>query len=412
MSTTSTFKIPGGKSKGTPLHEADDQTLRWWFNKLSAGLAENPEKQWAAQDRAWVADARRILIEHGVDPAELNAPAANGTAPSDGNGTGSNGRNGSGETRPHAGPSVSVGRAKRRLPDSQSFSNAKDLLALLEEIEEDYNVIGAVALGEVPLGHSVVLSVVRLLPKEWIKQDGGMWMINGNAVARIADAAGVSTVASAQAEYDPRGMCAFKVSVARQELSGGVRGAIGSGKIDLRPGTKEYEAMLAEGKARQRDAIEKKWERIPDPEGQIRAKLKHLPALAETKGYLRAVRKLLAIGNFAESEKKPFAVLKLSFTGRCPHNPEIEMMFARGLMQASLGGTAALFGGAAGMGRPQLAAPGQPAGLLQGGPIQDGDFEDEEDDIPPARPTPRPSGDGTFDDMDQPYGDDAGEESY
>jgi hypothetical protein len=412
MSTTSTFKIPGGKSKGTPLHEADDKTLRWWFDKLTAGLAENPEKQWAAQDRAWLADARKILIEHGVDPAELNAPAPNGAASSGGNGTGPNGRNGNAETR------GANGSPRRRLPDASSFSDGKQVIALLEEIEKDYNIVGAVALGEVPLGHSVVLTVVRIGTKEWHKQENG-YGLAGSALSRIADAAGVSTTASVQTAYDPRGMCRFVVSVARQELSGGVRSETKSGLIDLRPGTKEYEAMLAEGKARRQKAIADKWDRVPDEDGQIRAKLKHLPALAETKGFLRAVRKLLALDrSYSDEEKtKPFAVMKLSFTGRCPENPRVEMMFARGLMQASLGGVATLYGRAGGMAAPQLAAPAQPIGLLHGGPIHEGDFADDDDDagsdVPPARPTPRPRDEDPFDDMGQPYGDeDDGEERY
>jgi len=381
------FVIPGGKSKDTPIEQAAERDLLYWVGRISKEIADGGSRR-PDHDKKWVAAARAILEGNGVD-AGPGAPSGGEERRSNGNGA------------------VNGGRPKKRIPDSQSFSNAKDLLALLEEIEQDYNIVGAVALGDVPLGHSVVLSVVRLLPKEWIKQDGGMWMVNGNAIARIADAAGVSTTGSVQTHYDPRGMCRFVVSVARQELSGGVRGETKSGSIDLRPGTKEYEAMLAEGKARQQDAIAKQWDRIPEPDGQIRAKLKHLPALAETKGYLRAVRKLLAIGNYADNEKKAFAVLKLSFTGRCPHNPEIEMMFARGLMQASLGGTAALFGGAAGMGRPQLPAPVQPAGLLHGGPSHDGDFEDVEDD-PPSDP----GGSGPFDDMEQPYDGGDGEGGY
>lgn len=352
--------------KGMPIAEVGDEDIAYWAKRKLGELRDDPDGKYANLNRRWVDGAKAELSSRGFDIAELEQPgepaqerrtptAAQSPRPAQ-----------AGARSAEAAERPAQQRAQRRMPDSMSFSDPADLQNFIDDIAQDYNLVGAVSFGAIPLGHAVVFSTVRVPKATCYKTDNGFGLA-GSALSMIAGAAGVSVTQSVQTHYDPAGMAAFIVSVARQEITGEVRSESKSGQIDLRPGTKEFETMLREGEARRKVALEKKWEKVPEADGQIRAKLKHLSALTETKAYLRAVRKLLSLDrSFSEAElAKPFGVLRLSFTGRCPQNPEIEMMFARGLMGAALGGTAALFGRAA---MPQLGG-GQSFGLLGGAPM-------------------------------------------
>lgn len=362
----SELTIPGGKMKGMPIAEAGDNDIAYWAKLRLKELRADPEGKYAAANQRWLDGAKAELASRGIDLAELDEasePAPERRAPAAAH---SPRPAQAGARSPEAAERPAQQRAQRRMPDSMSFSDPADLQNFIDDIAQDYNLVGSVSFGAIPLGHAVVFSTVRVPKATCYKTDNGFGLA-GSALSMIAGAAGVSVTQSVQTHYDPAGMAAFIVSVARQEITGEVRSESKSGQIDLRPGTKEFETMLREGEARRKVALEKKWEKVPEADGQIRAKLKHLSALTETKAYLRAVRKLLSLDrSFSEAElAKPFGVLRLSFTGRCPQNPEIEMMFARGLMGAALGGTAALFGRAA---MPQLGS-GQSFGLLGGAPM-------------------------------------------
>jgi hypothetical protein len=382
------FEIPKKGGGGPTLDQAEEKDLVYWLERKRRDL---PESRYPDRDKAWIEAAEAELQARGVDPGDAAPPPRPTPRPQDGATNGA----------PNGAPRATSPRPRVQLPDASSFSDPAALVELLNKIEQDYNLVGAIAIGEMPLGHSVLMTVVRVGEREWFKTDQGV-ALSGNALTRIADAAGVSIIGSVQSQYDPRGLSSFDVMIARQELSGSIRSMSAMGQIDMRPGTKEYEGYVEAGEARLEKARAEKWKSLPDPLGQIKMKLKHLPALAQTKAYLQAVRKLLSLNkSFTDAEaKKPFVVLKLAFTGKTD-DPALRRMFARGLMQAALGGTAMLYGRQT---SPQLAAPQQPVGLLSGGPIIES-FDDDSEYEPSGSTARTSSGRHPYDDIDD-YPDD------
>lgn len=365
------LKVPGGKLKGQPIADADDDTIRYWFNRLSKDLADNPQKQWGDRDRSWLAGAAALMIERGYSAEDfpLNGsagPESSGSAPRP-------------DQRPPAhGAQAKAGPSAVR-QSTQTFHDPKQLAEAIEKISANYNLVGVVSVGAFPIGHEVVMTVIPVPPTGFFKTEQGQGL-SGNSISMIADAAGVSVVESIQTGYDPRGFASHRVTVARQELSGGVRAKMFNGQLDLRPGTSQYDELLRAGQARVAKAKAKNWDNIPDEKGQIRAKLQHLPALAETKSYLRAVRKLLSLDrSYTELEaRKPFAVFRLSLTGRDP-NPRIEMMIAKEFTRAALGGLATLYGNNQAR---QLGSGGPPPPQLPAGQVVDMEDDEEQDSEP------------------------------
>lgn len=62
---TSSLKIPGGRSKGTPLHQAERGDLEFWEGRISEGLDEDPSGKWADKNRTLLA-----AIRHELDSRE------------------------------------------------------------------------------------------------------------------------------------------------------------------------------------------------------------------------------------------------------------------------------------------------------------------------------------------------------
>lgn len=381
MSAAHTIPKKGGG--GPILSEAEEKDLVYWLDRKRADLANS---RYPDRDQEWIAAAEAELRARGVEPSR--APKSDAGA--------------SGQRVQPAGGSrqaPSPNEATKNFHSTKTFHDPQELLTALETIEKDYNLVGVVAVGEIPEGHSVIMTVIPVPSAQFFKTDNGFGL-SGNAISRIADAAGVSCVESRQIEYDPHGMCGYGVRVQRQELSGALRSHQASGKVELRPGTSEFEVMLKSGEDRRSKAIREKWENIPDPMGQIRAKWKNLPALAESKAYLRAVRKLLSLDrSYTDKEKlKPFVVFRLAFTGRS-HDPELRKMFARGLMNAALGGNSALYGGSV---MAQLPTPRAVPLLASSNEFpsygDDDDFDRQVDAVPR-----RPAKVDEFEEMEQPY---------
>jgi len=49
--------IPGGKSKGTPLSEAETSDIEYWYDRLTAENEESPGGKWAKRNAEWLAAA-------------------------------------------------------------------------------------------------------------------------------------------------------------------------------------------------------------------------------------------------------------------------------------------------------------------------------------------------------------------
>ncbi|NUO50698.1 MAG: hypothetical protein HOV80_17750 [Polyangiaceae bacterium] len=390
--------IPNGKAKGTPLADADDKDIRYWFDRMAAENEAEPDGRYAARNRDWLREASQVFVSRGADPADYaqylegtggGAPGSDrgGQAKPSGDAARGGPTNGNGAARENGRPPTTNGRAAPKFTGG-TFHDPEELKAQLAEWEKHYIIIGGASVGEIPEGHSIMASIIKVDPTV----NGTTYSVAGGlaltkpSINDLADAAGVTDVYSQMLFYDPGGACAFKVRVARQTLSGAVVSREGTRIVDLRKGSKEYRQMLAKGQARQTKARAEKWKSIPDPEGQINEILLHLPAHAASKARLIAIRNLLSLRTYSDTElrTKSFIVLKLAFTGRS-HDPKLRMMFAHGLMQAALGGNFALFG--AGPQHQQQAAAlpmGAPPPLqLTGAPPAvhlDDDVDDHESD--------------------------------
>jgi hypothetical protein len=265
-----------------------------------------------------------------------------------------------------------AGPAAQRIQDdiSGSYTDPQAVADVLRRASDGYNLVGPMAFGALPEGFAVVMSVVKIDAGEETYDVGfGKRGLSRIAVERIAGAAGVSTQAS-QCIGMAANFCAWSVTVARQDLDGSVRSQTKSRSMDLREGSGQLEAMRAQARAKKKD-----------PENQIREQRLHIAAHAETKAWLRAVRTLLGLRTYTMEELgKPFAVPKLQFTGRSA-DPKLRFMFAQGLMNAALGGIAALYGGPATASSAMLSAGPAPlqlgTGHVVGADLDDPDADDE-----------------------------------
>jgi hypothetical protein len=256
--------------------------------------------------------------------------------------------------------------------------------AVVEQASSNYHVIGAMSFGEIPVGHSVVMNVLRANPdsKAGDVYDVGMgkFGLTGNFLNALADAAGVSVVGSNLLAYEAN-YCVVETTVARMGLDGTVRRVSRRKVMDLREGSGQLRAMRDAAKAKSKDSAT-----------QVREQRLRIAEHADSKAALRAIRAILSVRTYTPEElKKPFAVFKLQFTGRT-NDPQLKQVFAIGLMQASLGAMGALYGAPAAalpgqsllMGGGSTGAPQLGAGPVTSGarPVDMGDGIPDEDDPP------------------------------
>lgn len=279
----------------------------------------------------------------------------------------------------------------RRPKVSGVYADVDTITDMLAQAAEHYNLIGPLAVGEIPEGFSVVMSVIALeQPDDNGKSPdvynvgGALWGLSRVAVERIAGAAGVSTVSSI-CTGQALNYCQYTVTVSRQDIDGSVRHATKSKTMDLREGSGQLDAMR-----KQAQGGNTRGGGPRDPDKQVREQRLHLAAHAETKAWLRAVRTLLGLQSFTLGQlKKPFAVPKLQFTGRST-DPELKRIFAIGLMQSALGIRGMMYGQASGGGMPELGAPPAPPQLGPPSPPPPSSQDDTEELPDEDEPAPRP----------------------
>lgn len=259
---------------------------------------------------------------------------------------------------------------------------------IVEQAAANYHVIGAMSFGEIPVGHSVVMNVLRANPdsKAGDVYDVGMgkFGLTGNFLNALADAAGVSMAGSVMIAYE-KNYCVVEATAARMGLDGSVRRVPRRKVMDLREGSGQLTAMRDAAKAKNKDA-----------ETQIREQRLRIAEHADSKAALRAIRAILSVRTYTPEElRKPFAVFKLQFTGKT-NDPQLKQIFAVGLMNASLGAMGALYGAPAqAMPGPALMMGGGSAPMLGAGPatggalpVDMGDGVPDEDDVPPGNEPP------------------------
>lgn len=222
-----------------------------------------------------------------------------------------------------------------------SFTNPAQIREKLRQASEHFNLVGSAVIATLPLGHEVAIQMVYLSMEKAAGDvyDVGMgkFGLSRPAVDKIASAAGAWTERTTCTAYGQR-FCEYQVVVARKLLDGTVTYQTATRMIDLRAGSPTLEAMRAKARSSGKTGA--------DVDKQVNEMLAMLPAHAETKARLRALRALLGLASYTAGQiTKPFVIPSIAFTGRCPGNPAMELMFATGIMNSALGARNMMYGG-------------------------------------------------------------------
>lgn len=217
-----------------------------------------------------------------------------------------------------------------------SFNDPNALGDALRRAQQSCNLVGPITVGALPMGCRVAMTAVLINPdpKGGDIYDVGMgkFALSKSAIDRIANAAGVETPVSICKEYAPN-YCHWYVERSMYGLDGRPRRQSGTKILDLRPGSQYRKGLQAKAKARGKE-----------PDSQVNEILNQLGGHAETKARLRADRALLGLRTYTADElRRPFVLASLMFTGESD-DPATRAMFAQGIMNRMLGGSAALFG--------------------------------------------------------------------
>jgi hypothetical protein len=70
-----THTIAGGPSKGTPLAEADDKSIKYWLDRKRRDLADEPNSKFADDNRSWIEAANEVLKQRAAGGAQPQAAA-------------------------------------------------------------------------------------------------------------------------------------------------------------------------------------------------------------------------------------------------------------------------------------------------------------------------------------------------
>lgn len=384
------FSIPGGKSKGTELDKADESSLRYWFDRISKDLSENPEKNYADRDRQWLAAAKTELVKRlGLDGSEFVIPA--GGARPQSNGAGRTAATSTNSTLARSAP------ASQMVVGSSYDSGAVNKM-LEDAVASSHLVSPATVCGSLPPGCEVSISLVKVDPSteksgpgDVAPVGGGKLSLSGHVLKRIGAAAGVSWDMNATGRLDDGSdphYAHYRAVGQVRSFDGSIRTLSGEVEIDMREGSPQIVAM----KARAKEGA--------NLESQIRDTRLFLIRHAETKAKLRAIADMGVKRSYTAAElAKPFKVARLMWTGRS-EDPELRRLFAEKTADAMIGATSMLYGGQpAPQVRPAPQMMTAPVPMLHAPPasgsgvVDDPYGHDEPDyiDVPQAKPTPKPA---------------------
>lgn len=381
MSDPSRFKIPGGKQKGTPLPAADLESISWWRNKIGEGLAADPAKQYADRDRQWIEAADAEIARRRGGGAQAPATKAPSAAPA----VSSTPQSSTALARPQA--PVALART------SGTFSRGADVTQRLADAAAGHAhiVAPATACDVIPEGCAIALSVVSIDAEAETYSLGynparkaEMFGLSKVAIDKIVASAGVSWDSTQCRRLDdgrdPR-YCLYYAVGTYRHFDGTETVVTGTKEMDLRDGSPQVEALEERARSKGKTA-----------DAQIREMRLHILAHAESKAKLRAGRSLGIRTSYTREElARPFVVAKLMFTGQSD-DPEIRRMFAAKRADAMLGGHRALFGVAPVAPQPVMAlqAPVSAPPMLPHvrGEVDEDDYYEPVEAVPPARPTP------------------------
>lgn len=296
-----------------------------------------------------------------------------------------------------------------------SYRNPKVVTEWLARAQEQGHLVSpATACGALPEGCEVAITAVQVdIENETYDVGMGKRGLGGAVLDRISAGVGITAdpVASGRLDNgsDPR-YCRYKWVGHYRSFDGQIMTLTGEKEMDLREGSPQVEAIIERcirKLGRDADQMDERTKRRvgrEKAENQIREMRLHIQAHAQTKARLRAIRSMGVRAAYpADDLKRPFLMARVMFTGRTD-DPALRRTFGEMTAASFLGGTRALYGGAA----PEPAArvidlPADRNGC--GAPPPVGSVPLDEDDYLPE-PTPTrtasDSGGGRQPPQDQP----------
>ncbi len=327
--------IPGGKSKGTPLSQADAKDIQYWLTRIGGALEENPQKQYADRDRVWLAAAKAELAGRNG-----SKPATNGSAPANG------------AAKPAPAPAASTSMAIRDADKlAGSYSDANGAANALREAMGQFNLVSpATSCGMLPEGTGIALSFVyvditkvgnKFPAKEVFGLPGGDLGLSATTLKKIASAAGIEWDPVLSGRLDdgrtPR-YAAFRAVGYVKNFDGSPRTITGEKVLDLR-GRDAGDAADSPQLSAMRDRAGES----ANFDAQIRDMRLFLNEHVETKAKSRAIADMGIKRSYTPEElSKPFAVARLMWTGQTK-DPELKRIFAEKQFDAMHGATKALY---------------------------------------------------------------------
>jgi len=369
------------------LHEAADEDLRYWSQRIGKALKDGTAK-YPAKDKPL----------HAAMLAEIDRRK---------------GGNGNGAAPAHQ---KTTALAPRDLKDiTGSLRDPTVITERLQMVAQSYHLVTpAPACPRLPEGCSVALSAVTVAPEtETFDIGGGKLALSKSALEKIAAAAGISwdPIASRRLDdgSDPY-YCVWRAVGTWRDLDGTPTTVVKCKEMDLRDDSAQVEALWERFRVKH-----KKWEdngkkgyEPKNPEGQIREMRLHIMAHAESKAQLRVIRSLGLRPSYSREEfSKPWIVAKLMWTGESD-DPALRRLFAEKQADAMLGGVRSLYGDTAPAAAPEAGFAPPPVGTTAlPADVEEIDYDydapTESDPEPPAEPAGNGSGNGEPGQEEMPY---------
>ncbi len=230
-------------------------------------------------------------------------------------------------------------------------------------------------------GCAVSFDAVMINPRveAYPLKSGGGYALKGQALFRLANAAGIVWNGEGSYRADPgthADYCHWHAEGGLLDLDGTMIPQDDDFRMDMRDGSAQYLKCFDEARGDTEQEREAKARRT------IMQKRAKLLELAETGAKLRVIRKLLPIRSYAAEELAlPFIVARLVYLGH-DEDPEIERDNKRAIRDHMLGGARALFGNG-----PRVRhLPSPPARAIAALPPVGTVTDDLDEDLPAPEP--------------------------
>lgn len=319
---TTTFTVPGGKEKGTPVTQASASTLKYWIDRISDTL-EKGESRNARYDTALLAAMRAAMaVGPGERPRSANTQTQTRRA------------------QPPSEPAPERSMSQALIKVTGAFTTSDEVMNMLREAAKVAHLVTPqTSCGALPVGCSIASCVVWVDPDTETygipSKDSSKRGLDKSALEKIGNAAGLS--------WDPVLTCRlddgsdphyvhFRAVGYVRNFDGTQRTEVGSVEMDLRDGSQT--AIETEERAR----------RANKENTELALMRKFILRHAESKAMNRVVRKLGVRTSYErhQLEQKPFVVTTIMFTGQT-QDPDLKKLFAEKTFEAFHGASRMLY---------------------------------------------------------------------